>query len=1738
MKNYRRNNYIGKMKKGFKQKLSLLMIACLLFTGYRGLTISGRADSSHTEQNNEIEVSGTQVKVQLLGADLRRAATEAILKGEKVGKSNLRSYSKDQELATEFEEYFDGEKEIYNIPLNSIAENLEESLNAEEAGLQIYVERDAKNLENLVRKESKESLLLYSKESAVAGLLPKKEEATTVSLTEEEKASDSNLERNTELTGSELITFVYENKSTERMTFQLSVDGNKYPKVTVASKTSLFKQFLSDAKKAQAEAKNAKATEVKAESAEAQTVEVSKVEESSTEAKQEVAESKATEASKATEESKASEEARKDDSEVAIVSTAAEAVVESTEAKAEVKTEASDEATEARVEATEAGVKEAAAKAETAQAEKATETQKAVVEDSSLLKDITEHSEEILPELQSIRFTQYSLNELGRKSQNVEIEGFGNVQVFYDEAAFDGDVVLEAKRLFKPEEEAEGEKLTEDQVKVLKEYSIYDDAASLDIRFVDKKDPSVEVEPSLPVSVRIIIDKKALPENVSSDSISIHHLVENDKTKEIEKVEMVVQPKVVGAESTVEEASIEKFKETVENIKDSQESTLTGEDTEKTSTITKEFTVDSFSLYQVKWKEKENSQVMKYCPPMRFHYVDKNFNEIGPTVRIDEQIPLKVEIKTKESYKLGSKRVYDHPTQGGPYEVFDDKQLQYAAIDKSIEDYVFYDRANPEAGKAYREFKGYKLLEVYPYKPGADNLDTIVNNHKNDYFDINYKYGPGLGDFRPGMRRIDNTGYLAPSNDPQNFTGDGSTPWYWKELGQINYCYAESYDFYFVYDIAPGKTEEVKEKFETQNEKYITKNDDGKTYNLTLTGQVKEESKQKLDIVFLVDVTKSRNLPFDFKDMGKRITTSDYANSKLSRKAKVEENIDSLVDSLSSNRNLDVQYALVGFGGSRDESGHKANMNANEMKVKDNNINIVDSPFNDLTYVGRFTSSANELKERVKNLEENEYEKTGANYTAAMMGLHYVLTGKVYAQYMKGKKLEKNGDARPDAKKIVIMIADGDPTYSYIGAEGVYDDTIKTTGIKTNPNGSKTDVNGNYSFFKTFQPGYSYGNGLEFSRVALNQARGVLSYSDENYVKYHAFYSIGVGNKENWKHLKELTEAHGPSEATGDDHRPWTEVPEKGSTKFIRAKSALLTGADSKVFDGSDPNKLAASFKELEKKLIPTDRPTQFSITDTLSENVDLVKNSTLEYGVYKMTDAVNGIKLSDQQIKKDLGNDVYLEPINEIGANGKPKIGVKLQPDNFSLPAGYEIRVTAKIEPSKIAYEKLARNEANVNQGGKRTDLYSLYEHYLGLSNQNNPYTSITDYKISEDEWGLWTNQKAEFNYTWKGKDNHKDYPNPIIKVKGGELKIEKQIKGLEGSAYLNSVGFTPLGKSVLKDITFTVYEVNEDGPDMEYLSFKPYQDDISGEQSNSGVFEVKGKKIVRDNAVYDETADILKLKYTITGLNPNKKYRVVEDVVSNSYKSDSSYGTGKKYRFLSNEMNSASYLPTDNKTVVIKNDYTPVKKKKVTISKVVKNKYNGDMLHPQDEKDLYDFYLRVYHPVKERDSEGAPKEGEPKSFTQSELKTLKDSFSGKAKAMFKEDLVEVPPKSGTYALHFQMKHGDNLEIELDDDLSYDVSEKKVDGISDVKFLKSDTGKKDDWIKCSFGLPDQNIWFVCQLLQVKHDGYVKIINTSTRDIPIPTGIVRDITPYLFGIFGFVAMAGAYLAINKKRREA
>ena len=1705
MKNYRRNNYIGKMKKGFKQKLSLLMIACLLFTGYRGLTISGRADSSHTEQNNEIEVSGTQVKVQLLGADLRRAATEAILKGEKVGKSNLRSYSKDQELATEFEEYFDGEKEIYNIPLNSIAENLEESLNAEEAGLQIYVERDAKNLDRLVRKESKESLLLYSKESAVAGLLPKKEEATNVSLTEE-KASDSNLERNTELTGSELITFVYENKSTERMTFQLSVDGNKYPKVTVASKTSLFKQFLGDAKKAQAEAKNAKATEAKAESTEAQTVEASKVEESSTEAKQEVAESKATEASKATEESKASEEARKDDSEVAIVSTAAEgtkAVVETTEAKAE----ASEEATEAKAEATKAEVKETAAKAETAQAEKATEAQKAVVEDSSLLKDITEHSEEILPELQSIRFTQYSLNELGRKSQNVEIEGFGNVQVFYDEAAFDGDVVLEAKRLFKPEEEAEGEKLSEEQVKVLKEHSIYDDAASLDIRFVDKKDSATEVEPKSPVSVRISIDKKVLPEDASSDTIAIHHLVENNETKEIEKVDTVVQSN--NSKNLILTDDITNTDEVEKST-----STLKTEDDTKGETITKEFTVDSFSLYQITWKADAKGGLCDAAVPIRFHYVDKNFNEIGPTTRVDiSAVGAKWHRDGNAQYIAPYNDPYTNEVKWGYFNFDGDERSRWYIDHDELGDKVYYD-SSTKTGEAMKEFDGYDFLEVYPYNPERDNMETWKHGVQEDYFTINWSYGPGNTDFREGIKRIDNTGYTLPvtlygSNTPR-YT------WFTKDRGEHKIRTCETRDFYFVYDTKAKKADKREE--EPRNEKYIKDNLDG-TYDLTLTGQVSKK-KEKLDIIFLLDSTKSMNSSFE-KDITKEKSKNSAALG-ASKKEVTKKYLVSLVDNLSKNSNYDLQYALVGFGGERTEkdeggivyAGNEPNV-ITKLSDANGKMTITDTAWNDTTHVYGFTSSVDKFKENLRNLPESNAENTGANYTAAIEGLKYLLKDEtdslITSRITNVSGNVSNNGRRNDAKKIVIMLSSTDPTYGYVREDGEYDDTFITDRVTIRPSRSA-----GVEFHTNFKAGYSYGNGQYFSRVGLNQARGILSTLDG----YAAFYSVGIGNTENWKHLKELTQAHGHDQRTDT----WAHM----GTKFIRAKSALAEGADSEVFDGKNPATLLSSFIELERRIAP--KVTDFTITDTLSENVTLVKNTELKAEVYKMKD--NGVDVAEGPLNKEQMQDLGLNGFNLTKPDPSLEDGGVIQlktiPSDFSLPAGYEIRLTATIKPSAKAYEKLKENRANTDKGDPRTDLQDIYsKENIQLPPE---FSNAAMYGTSAGKYGLYTNKEAKFTYKWNGKDKEKPYNKPILKpYPKGYLRINKFFEGFDSKLYRASTGeWTNLGKAVLKKIYFDIYR--KDANEEKLIGTINLGDDTWLNDSQAfrqgKAFQLNGLDIYINKIEPDETRNTFQI--TIDNLPMNKEYRVVERVVDqdNVLKESLEDLIGYKYKDVKHGERTQKYnlITGKGQSYEFTNVYekTENPKKKVVVQKEVKEMGVPAFTQAEQERE-FDFYLAL------KDDRG-------RQLTEEQLTTIRNGFDEQLKSKISITTIqdiEIGSTKQISVFHFKLRHNTQIEIPLDVNTQYNVIERKEDDYNKAE-IKTKKGEDGEEVRCDV-ITRNGVQFNCTGYLTKPKEFTKFVNP--KKLPIPTGVVRDITPYLFGIFGFVAMAGAYLTISKKRRE-
>ena len=1693
------NNHIMNMNKGMKQKLSMLLIACLLFTGYRGLTIPGRAEQGNTEQNNAISVSGTQVKVQLLGEDLRRAAKEAIEKGERVDDSVLKGYSKDEELQKSYAGIFSLDKEVYEIPLDSISEGLSESLAEEEAGLQVFVERDAHDLDNLVRKESKESLLLYDGKSQLEQLFPKGEETESVKKEEEENlASDSNLVRNTELTGSELITFLYKNKADHRITFQLSVDGNKYPKVTVSPKTQLFKELVDKLKK-----------EEKKVPVETAKIPESKIEES-TEAKSAASEEQLAESVTSSEEVKetAKQAASKEETTAASVT---EAVTEGSASKVSIVSE------EKKEEAPEQETSEAAVKAEekneeSAEAETATEapvkkesTKGVEVKFSGFLQDVISHYEEFLGELVSARFSQYSLNELGRKSQNVEIEGFATVEVFYEEAAFDRAVVLEAKRLFKPEEEVEGEKLSEEQVKALKEHFIYDDGASLDIRFVDKNDPSVEVEPLSPVSVRITLEKKALPETVSPDAISIHHLVENDETKEIERVELVVESgkqKKLEEENLIDEEALHKSSKIKNKEKKQKE--------EGTETIVKEFTVNSFSLYQITFTESTINL------PIKFHYVDKNFNEIGPTVRVD--------------LRYYSGITYLNDGYGRTVDIrYNNPKHSYYKRDVAKRNPAPSDPA--EAGEAMKYFKGYKFLEVYPFKAQFDSKDI---SNTNDYFDFRYKYSPGHKEFGEGVDFIDDTGFQTVN--AKNI-GSGVTRWVWMKDGCYQKC--DTREFYFVYDIEPiTANPRIEVEPESRQEKYITDNLDG-TYDLTLTAQVKNKSKEKLDVVFLIDTSKNMNLSFDKKHGSEIITEDDYAPSGFRRKDKVQEYATKMVEELLKNQSYDLQFGIVGFGGSKTLTGDV----------------VKDKAYDDITYIGGYTNSAAEFKSMIQNIPESEGDRTGPNYTAAILGMRHLIDGSFSPSQLPNTKFEIKKPRRDTisekARRVVIMITDSDPVYSFI-----FDDKFKdkrtNQEITDKYDETERKADGSLrSFVATLNKGDSYGNGVDFSRVALNQARGILSMPNE----YVAFYSIGVGNKENWTHLNELTEKHGY-----DHSRDWSTVPGY-KDKYIQAKSPLAKNVDSKVFDGSTADNLHEAFQGIYKR-IARNQVQNVEISDTLTRFVQPVDTqnpkSTVVGQLVKLK--ANGVEVdhevTDPHEKESLNfkgfdikvNDDYIE-------NGKKlwRITLKTIPEDFTLPAGYEIRAVAKIIPTVDAFEEIGKTfyngeyhvapksldphgTENIIIGDARTDLNAIYKEDL-----NREQSDKLRYASSTGQPGLPTNTEATLSYKVNGKDENKKYNKPIINP--GNMVIEKAFLGFdEGEFFKESSGLTILGKEILKTISFRISRENAAGTEELLTTVSPA--DYLGENEdkilklpNTNLY-IKVSRVFKEyrtGTPYARANGNPNISISIYNTPLNMKYRVKE--VESSQRKIFSTGT-KGYQFDEHAVRHGGQTE-DLKLMDVRRNYhffntyknvpVPKREKTITIRKVVEE-FGGTAFTPEALTKKFNFFIALY---RYNGSEYVPLSFEECQTIVNKWKS--DYPTGDARIGGIRRPISVPIGDNKTVLQYlprvSLKHGESISLKLDNDMYYRIFESKDKGYEVAKAVVNDSGRELP-ITIKEVHINEDDYSITEIMDQGKEFTFKNPKTTI----IPTGLRGDITPYLFSIFGFTMMAGMYLTIRKRKR--
>lgn len=1752
----KKNNrdYIAQMNKGMKQKLSMLLIACLLFTGYHGLTISGRAEQEEKEQTNEISVSGTQVKVQLLGEDIRRAAKEAIEKGDRVEGAALQGYSGDEDLQKEYAEIFSSEKEVYEIPLDSISEGLSESLAEEEAGLQVFVERDAKDLERLVRKESKESLLLYDGNSQLSQLFPETKQEETKSAVEKKEesgaeevhASDSNIEkteRNTELTGSELITFLYKNKADHRISFQLSVDGNTYPKVVVSPKTQLFKSFLDKLKK-----------EEKKPQAET-TVVASKEAKESTEA--ESTETEATASAEETEESESESAA----SSVSLVSTegsSEETTVLETTVVETAEAESAEESAETK-EHTAEGTEKTEATEETVAERKAVETVKEKKENfTGFLQEVISHYEEFLGELETARFTQYSLNELGRKSQNVEIEGFATVEVFYDDKAFtdaDGkveEVVLEAKRLVKPEEEGEkeGEKLSKEQVEAMKEHAIYEGSDALDIRFVSKSDRTKEIEPKVPVSVRLTFDKKAVPEEATADTIAIHHIVEDKDTGKVKYVETVLRSELekkkekeelkVSEDVKVDDVlSAESASEELKKGGVKKEEVLSDEETENKENITKEFTVNSFSPYIVHWTTPDNKDY-----EIRFHYVDRNMREIAPTIY----------------------------TQN------------YAGTQRNI---LYFDANQRNSNSpAYKEFPNF-VLEDIGYQLGS----------------APYLAHPKITDW--GVDAV----YSSKIQITKRSTL--SKPEGQRETRVLQYDTAGcAHDVYFIYRLTCPKPEKKTDtNVDLLNEKFITYNLDG-TYDLTLTGQVNPSQKQKLDIAFVYDNTAIMATDFNFSGKSKKLKTEHYAtNPNDAKSAKVKNELKSFMEKLSANPDYDVRYALVTMDGDKsfgninestkrpyDQSyiSGKDYQNTIFMKGKpaDSDINLVgeyigtsggafrwldnstdydatsyqfnvtDTPFNDTKHLYGFTDKPNQIVDQLNALNERAITSnrvSGENYESAIRNVKVLLGQGGDYQVADGGLANQNSKARNDAQKIVIFIAGGSPKLSYIVKDGVYEDTHRYAD------------NEDYRIRRDYKVGYSFGNGYSVDFSALNRARGEL----RGLIAADAFYSIGVGNEDNWKSLNDF--AMGQCYNEEGKHRPEEGYDEEKHPD--RREKALVDNIRYKCFDASSESGLVSALQQIYNREAGS-RAKNIVIRDILTKNVrPIMKNGKPDVigQLVKMEPNGNNQAVEVKEILEpgkmaDLGlNGFKIEAkevyAGETGISGLSYDGkrwlltLKTDPEDFALPAGYDIRMVAKVEPTEEAKRLFESDSGYTDKGEDRTDLNDIYKTYLHREYHEDGKPDSM-FNSSARKFGLFTNEYADITYKTKkpdgseGSPQTKKYNKPIISK--GSLIIEKTFSGLEGTKLIDSSSgrITDFGKKVLKQLKFIVQaeefkglnqygQKNYEFASLLELNLKDdswwtepvnFRDGVTLEVTGSDNFKHKVTlKIVQ------ESGKAPQLKITVDNLIPSKRYQILEycNKPDGAVEKIELSGSAYQLKDVSESANpiisqsgpksldSLEPCKPDN-VFKITNCYEKKDNPKtITVKKIV----TGMARPTASSTEKFQFHLVI---KKHDGGTGQSLSDAEKDSIINELKA-KNPNSSDFKIRKASINLASPKEINEYTISFELKDGGSIQIPLKPNYLFQVYEKKSEGYEKAKIVSDWKGSKRT-IQAQTGQDDNHNEFTyMEALEEPYDGAIITFENPTK-FTIPTGLTRDTTPYLLSIFGFVAMAGVYLTIKKKKR--
>ena len=1766
--------------KNWKAKLSMLMVLCLVLTGSHGLVLSADAQEEQGGSPNRIESRGDNVKLHFKGEDLRQAAEAAIYEGVKFSITESLSYSKDPELLQLYRDSLAEGKELYEISLDNFVNGTEAVYQETGAKVRAIVEIDPTERTGEIEKQGKDALGFFAKDSSFGKLMeqgnpdwyeealaperekerlalekseadkvkeekaaqsqgenaePAKEtseatqEASSESagqeMTEEEKNaaakpdfinSDSS-NKEYKVQGTELIHFLYENHGEQDLRFQLFVDSNSYPSVKVQSKTKLAKSILEDLKNLEDKIKKSNAKkdgeeqEVKQNTEALPSTAQSNESLASSEESQSSELTTASEAGQSSETSTATEESQSTETSASVEESQEQSTVVITEVKAEGENKK----------------------------EKAKNSQEDPV--LALYQEMKADITPFLSELYTAKYQIYSLNELGRRSQHKEVEDFGVVEVFYDKEAFSENVTLQVSKMVKPEEAKSDEpKLSDAQVEALKVRGYYEDSRSIDIHFVNAE--GVEVEPTLPVAVRLSISKDILPEEAKPENISIHHLVEEEGSDKIAYVETVSDTEK-NAKNVVEENAkiteeLTKKEETGEETKpeEKEKKEIQPEEkndkAEKNAYIVREFNVKSFSVYTLTWSS-GNSAGNIY----EFYFVDGDFREVGPNISVD----MSQFTNTNEQPLYTSIRY--------PYNVYGE-ETHY--IYQDLPGYVRHDRVYygdlplSQMGTQYNRDNGISWgYEVY--------LMTTKQVIPKPYFE----------DF------INNQGYWQTWDAFKDATS-------WENTGTKNGRTPCKKYYYFFYKLDtkththtyPSKDPEVKQ------EKYITKKADG-SYDITLTARpiINESEKNKLDVIVVYD--KSMYMGFPYNEVVKKDHTRPAYN-KVDRNGGVgtrhyygKQFVSNLVEKLSKNPIYDTQFALVTMGGTRSVSYDTSGGTFNKVTA------LSDTPYNDAEKVIGFTKDASLFKQKVNEITLEGTSGNGLNYAAGI---------KEAINFQNGATVGANTQSiRSDARRVVLFITSYEPNFSYFpkyNADGNHplyflqptektqaDGKIALGNVPgnvidyANIGGPNTGLSaGRYKFTAKYEAGYSYGSGRGFEQVAFTQARAELT----GLYNIDDFYTFGLGPNVNYNSLGLLT---GKSYVwmrndlyiePGDHHPKEQPLDSSIEQKFF---PVTVPGPTSNPQGEPEAEKVKERIDNLTEEVRKLLNPVYIShikIKDRLSENVEInfnpnnptEKAAKLRWEIWKLNSQGKATeKIDNPDSLSDFAG--YGGFTVNYDSNQRSVEMYNSAQNTFSFPFGYEYHLIVNVKPTIKAYEKYQKNfmdyfdkeseRLRISQGKDIGYLDNVDGDNLTASSKPLDTYSIKEGDLRTDQWylfqktpeeqfhtssqkvGFYSNEGAYLRYRLHKEKNKtfdidNKYQKPVVQIEPATLRIVKSFVGTNSSSE---------ELELLKNTSFILKEQIPGSTN--YREVKRFSMTKSATSSALGYLvseELNGTKLsgtgnpltsFKPAGTLTATMNGGKKQYvlSINGLIPGRKYQVEEAISASGQnpviggsqlhfkKMAITAGADSKATSGNYEIATVSMGKNETKEINVQNTYEREDRQILRIEKQV----SGEMA---DKNQVFPFRLKLFKAANQ-------------PITQSDFDSIKADFPAATKSA-------ISFNAGTATISFNLKHGQALEFLLPKTYYYMAGENPSGYLPSVS-----TGYVLEQATDAQGFRFTKI----KLLGRNADGSKQVLQFRNVKDPIsPTGVVEEARPLAMVFTAFILFSGAIAFGMKKKEEA